>query len=617
MSACEVVLGMSSSAAMSSGPLEQEADEPPEPPEMRSGSEAAPHRAPSAAAASNTLLLAAAADLVASHLTAPLAAASAAAVVGGSLGFAAELEPHTATADSDSDGSMHGVLPCRVVSAASPLPSSTMMAPPSRDREERKEEVEERKVNEQGTLGLLPQARPEEKKSIVMLATAMLDDSHTPERRIAFNLGKMEMVSDLSTTLKACGHTCRYELVSHANMEEVLAGIKVYETVFNICDGTDVDGAVGVSLVHKLEQLRMPFAGACSQFYDVSSKKSLMKELFEKHHVATMPYRCVEADESAAVALASGPASLSGHLTHLKQWPLFVKPDDAYGSMGISDACVCRNQDELMAQCAALRDSGFQRLMVEGFLDGDEFSVLLTDAQTYPAVKKVYLREGALCLDFKADWIDNSYEMVTVKDDELDARLRKVALQAYRAVHGNSYARVDLRIHTGTGEICVLEVNSQPGIGDNSTAWDILVGHAHKAGLSKAFVAAEFLHQIVTHPRRGHGPMEMLVLPPPVVTPAPAVVVVRSSGRIVRSASNSSASSATSSGNTSDDESTSELSSSPLLFSPHTSAMSAPDSPASRVLLSSSCPSDARTVLLSSSPRPDNEVVFTPTPDPE
>lgn len=29
-----------------------------------------------------------------------------------------------------------------------------------------------------------------------------------------------------------------------------------------------------------------------------------------------------------------------------------------------------------------------------------------------------------------------------LKDDELDARLRKVALQAYRAVHGNSYARV-------------------------------------------------------------------------------------------------------------------------------------------------------------------------------
>jgi len=145
--------------------------------------------------------------------------------------------------------------------------------------------------------------------------------------------------------------------------------------------------------------------------------------------------------------------------------------------------------------------------MVEGFLDGDEFSVLMTDSMTYPAVRKVYLREGALCLDFKADWIDNSYEMVPVKDPELDSRLQAVALQAYKAVHGNSYARADLRIHSATGEICVLEVNSQPGIGDNSTAWDILRGQATNTGRPHHVIAAEFLHQIVTHPRRGLRPL--------------------------------------------------------------------------------------------------------------
>lgn len=456
-------------------------------------------------------------------------------------------------------------------------------------------------------MGPLHVGRPEEKKSIVMLATAMLDDSHPPERCIAFNLGKMEMVTDLSNTLRALGHTCRYELVSHKNMDEVLHGIKVYETVFNICDGTDVDGAVGVSLVLKLEELRIPFAGACSKFYSISSQKSQMKALFEKHLVATMPYRCVEADESAAEALANGPASLNGHLAHLKQWPLFVKPDDAYGSMGISDACVCRNHTEYIAQCAALRASGFQRLMVEGFLDGDEFSVLLTDSMTYPAVKKVYLREGALCLDFKADWIDNSYEMVTVKDEELDARLRKIALQAYRSVHGNSYARVDLRIHSATGEICVLEVNSQPGIGDNSTAWDILSGHAQKAGVPKTAVAAQFLHQIVTHPRRGQIDLfSTVTAPTPVRTTA-----------IVRSSSNSSS---LSSGSISDDESSSsDFSSSPPMFSTHSSALSAhaPDSRTSRVVLTSSSSSSSRAGLLSSSPGSCESEVYSPTPDPE
>ena len=64
----------------------------------------------------------------------------------------------------------------------------------------------------------------------------------------------------------------------------------------------------------------------------------------------------------------------------LKRWPLFVKPDDAYGSMGISDACVCRDRRELTAQVAALRSQGFTSLMIEPFLDGHEYSVLITDA---------------------------------------------------------------------------------------------------------------------------------------------------------------------------------------------------------------------------------------------
>jgi hypothetical protein len=64
--------------------------------------------------------------------------------------------------------------------------------------------------------------RKEEKKAIVMLATAMLDNTHTADKQIAFNLGKLEMVADLSHTLEGLGHTVRNELVSHANVDEVI-----------------------------------------------------------------------------------------------------------------------------------------------------------------------------------------------------------------------------------------------------------------------------------------------------------------------------------------------------------------------------------------------------------
>lgn len=51
----------------------------------------------------------------------------------------------------------------------------------------------------------------------------------------------------------------------------------------------------------------------------------------------------------------------------------------------------------------------------------------------------------------------------------------------------------------------------QIGIGDNSTAWDVLIGYASRAKLSKAHVTAQFLQDIVSRPRRGLLPLGITV----------------------------------------------------------------------------------------------------------
>lgn len=71
----------------------------------------------------------------------------------------------------------------------------------------------------------------EEKKAIVMLATAMLDDTHSADKQIAFNLGKLEMVADLSHTLEGLGHCVRSELVSHKNIDDVIPYQGAYPTI--------------------------------------------------------------------------------------------------------------------------------------------------------------------------------------------------------------------------------------------------------------------------------------------------------------------------------------------------------------------------------------------------
>jgi biotin carboxylase len=65
----------------------------------------------------------------------------------------------------------------------------------------------------------------------------------------------------------------------------------------------------------------------------------------------------------------------------VEQWgmiyPLFVKVSDSYGSVGLDDASVCHDPSQLKAKCTLLFKE-FPHLTIEEFIDGPEFSVLVS-----------------------------------------------------------------------------------------------------------------------------------------------------------------------------------------------------------------------------------------------
>ena len=74
----------------------------------------------------------------------------------------------------------------------------------------------------------------------------------------------------------------------------------------------------------------------------------------------------------------------------------------------------------------------------------------------------------------------------------LTERLRRVAWEAYAAVSGTGYGRVDLRLDDRTGELFVLEVNSQPGLSSDPDEYS--VGYIFQAsGVSFAAFIGEQL----------------------------------------------------------------------------------------------------------------------------
>ena len=290
--------------------------------------------------------------------------------------------------------------------------------------------------------------------------------------------------SELADSFHALGLPWVWQPIVSSNLESVVAQISRalagrHGVVFNFCDGTDGDDAPGISVVESLERASVPFTGADSKFYRISTSKIAMKELFREAGVPTPPF---------AVPPQSG--AVTGIAERLGA-PLIVKPEISSASSGIDLRSVVGTDEEIGARRDAMFTMGLahmatgrNRIFVERFIDGDEFTVLLGGYQDRPEEiwhlppahrafdESIPQHERFLSFDrywgyYKEETPPEGnrpfYRYEPCPADESE-HLAGLARRAYCAVHGSGYARVDIRRDRHTGEYFVLEVNANCGL---------------------------------------------------------------------------------------------------------------------------------------------------------
>jgi D-alanine-D-alanine ligase len=252
------------------------------------------------------------------------------------------------------------------------------------------------------------------------------------------------------------------------------------QLVFNMCDGDEINKVPGISVVKHLDRSGLIFTGARESFYEVTTSKIWMKEAFDKAKVPTPEW--IQTHLDAAKALKA-----------LKP-PLIVKPALSGGSMGISINSVVRNIDELEKQIEVLQKgchgwkTAERGIYVEQFVSGREFTALIVgsslrpdEATLYEPVERVFdasLPEHERFLSFDRIWefyenetpLPNEaplYNYGPVNDPLLAEHIKRLSWQAYAAVDGTGYGRVDLRLDEKTGKLLVLEVNAQCGLSED------------------------------------------------------------------------------------------------------------------------------------------------------
>jgi D-alanine-D-alanine ligase len=281
--------------------------------------------------------------------------------------------------------------------------------------------------------------------------------------------------------------------------------------VFNLCDGDEINGTPGISVVKLLEEKGLIYTGADEYFYRITTSKIPMKQAFDKAGVPSARWKAIHDTNDIE------------DIFELLGSPVIVKPSISGGSMGVGIKNVVRNQAELQEQVNKMFegyrgwDLAADGLIAESFITGPEFTVMISGSYNNPKEAKIYtpvervfhesLPEQEKFLSFDRLWEiyedeapmpneANFYEYA-LPDALLIDEIKKISWDAYVACKGCGYTRADVRMEKETGKLYVLEVNAQCGLSEDEN-YTSIGAILRFSGVSFTELVAEIINDAFT-----------------------------------------------------------------------------------------------------------------------
>ncbi|HAO33508.1 MAG TPA: D-alanine--D-alanine ligase [Candidatus Competibacter sp.] len=199
-----------------------------------------------------------------------------------------------------------------------------------------------------------------------------------------------------------------------------------------------------------LETLGLPYTGSGVMASALGMDKLRTKQLWLGMGLPTPAYRIVES--AAELTAAAGELGL----------PLAVKPSREGSSIGISRVDRAEQLKEAWTRAAAC-DSP---VLVEPWIQGREYTGAVLQGQALPLIR---LETPRAFYDYEAKYHadDTRYLCPCGLPEAREAELQELVRQAYAAVGGYGWGRVDLLVDS-EDRPWLLEVNTVPGMTDHS-----------------------------------------------------------------------------------------------------------------------------------------------------
>lgn len=220
-----------------------------------------------------------------------------------------------------------------------------------------------------------------------------------------------------------------------------------------IFDDTDENSKIWLSSF--FDDLDIPYTGSGCGAHLLELNKNQAKQSVIDAGLMSSPFVVIKNGDELTSALEN------------LSFPMFVKPTNKGGGVGIDVKSVVRNAEELRSKVNSLTENDWTDSLVEQYLDGREFSVavlMCDDKLVALPIELVALPDEnglrILSRDVKSS---NTESALAVEEVEVYRKVAELAIESFKALGARDYGRIDIRMDSD-GVPYFLEANLIPSL---------------------------------------------------------------------------------------------------------------------------------------------------------
>ncbi len=229
--------------------------------------------------------------------------------------------------------------------------------------------------------------------------------------------------------------------------------LKTLDVIFPVLHGPMGEDGTVQGL---LELIGVPYVGCGVLASAVGMDKAMTKVAFAGAGLPVLPWVLVRRRE-----WKHEPQRMLDWIESRLHYPVFVKPANLGSSVGISKVTDRAALERGIAEAASYD----RRIIVEQGIPAREIEVsVLGNDEPEASVPGEVVPSGEW-YDYAAKYLSGSSQILIPAPItlELAARVRTLAVQAFKAIDGAGLARVDFLLNRETGDLYLNEINTMPG----------------------------------------------------------------------------------------------------------------------------------------------------------